>query len=134
MQWNSATGLRHGLLGSDDGDGANDIAARDGTVADSDDAAAVDAAVLSWLIDEDESLFDYADGRTTASYRDDTFPHMVVEPDLSAGDKARAAGLPKVSRGRAALRRRGHRRHRGVDAARHFGGHRVMRQCAASTP
>lgn len=121
VQWNSATGLRHGLLGSDDGDGANDIAARDGTVADSDDAAAVDAAVLSWLIDEDESLFDYADGRTTASYRDDTFPHMVVEPDLSVGDEA----CGRVAEGFARESCRYDVAVTGdtawVDAARHFG-------------
>ncbi|MEO6629168.1 MAG: hypothetical protein ABIP03_11450, partial [Aquihabitans sp.] len=85
LQWRKATGERRGMLGSDDGNVDNDVATREGTVI---GEAGVDEAVTSWLLTDDETLFDYEDGLTTNSYRDDEFPYQDQEPDLAAGDTA----------------------------------------------
>ncbi len=85
LQWREPTGERRGVLGSDDGDGTNDIATRDGTVV---GEAGLDNAVTSWLLTADETLFDYQDGLTTASYRDDQFPYEDKSIDLTSADEA----------------------------------------------
>lgn len=84
LQWRDATGERRGVLGSDDDDVDNDVATRDGSVV---GETGVEAAVTSWLLTDDETLFDYGDGLTTASYRDDDFPYEDQEPDLASADE-----------------------------------------------
>lgn len=65
-----------GLLGNADGDTANDLALRDGTVL----AQPVDFADLygpfadNWRISDVTSLFDYAPGEGTADFTDSSFP------------------------------------------------------------
>lgn len=85
LQWREATGERRGVLGSDDDNVDNDVATRDGSVVGD---AGVEAAVTSWLLTDDETLFDYQDGLTTNSYRDDEFPYEDQEPDLASADDA----------------------------------------------
>lgn len=90
-QWSAATGARRGLLGSDDGNVQNELALRDGTVADED---GVDDVVRSWYLTPEESRFTYADGLTTESYRDDAFPQTEPTPDLASADDA-CADVPE---------------------------------------
>ena len=85
LQWREATGERRGVLGSDDGDVDNDVATRDGNIV---GEAGVEDAVSSWLLTDNETLFDYANGLSTDSYRDDDFPSEDQEPDLASADEA----------------------------------------------
>lgn len=89
LQWRQETGDRIGLLGSDDGDPANDLTERGGQVVEGGQAdaepEAVDSAVRSWMVSETESLFDYGAGESTATFRDDSFPREIPE---SSGDSA----------------------------------------------
>jgi RHS repeat-associated protein len=67
-----------GLLGSADGDPANDFTARDGTVLAQDDPAFAaklyDPFGTSWRISQSESLFDYGPGRSTATFTKPEIP------------------------------------------------------------
>ncbi|MEK7991424.1 MAG: VWD domain-containing protein [Thiotrichaceae bacterium] len=82
-----------GLLGNADGDTNNDIAKQDGTVLGSNlsfEAMYSDFAD-SWRITQEESLFDYAEYETTASFTDKDFPHILAKStDLTAEDRAAA--------------------------------------------
>lgn len=75
-----------GLMGNRDGNRANDLTLRDGTVLPS----SLTREQLygqfgeSWRVTEEESLFDYAPGESTATFTDRTFPDEPV----------RAASLP----------------------------------------
>jgi RHS repeat-associated protein len=64
--------LLRGLLGNVDGNPANDLTTRDGTVIDPNDPALptkiYDPFGSSWRITQAESLFDYAPGETTATF------------------------------------------------------------------
>lgn len=84
-----------GLLGDFDGSSANDLVIR-GT--DSALGAILDYDRLygdfaeSWRLTQGESLFDYADGTSTATYTDRSFPRSVVTADsLDAAARAAAA-------------------------------------------
>ncbi len=59
-----------GLLGSADGDFANDLPLPDGTLVDTSDAARDESPfVLQWAVDEATTLFDYAPGESAATFR-----------------------------------------------------------------
>jgi hypothetical protein len=84
-----------GLLGSADGDFRNDLLLPDGAAADVHDATAIDSEFVdAWSVDDDTTLFDYADGESPdtfrAGYPDDAVP---VSIDAAASDEcARALG------------------------------------------
>lgn len=71
LQWRRETGRRTGVLGSDNGDPADDRTARDGSLS---APADVEGFVRSWRVSQQESLFDYADGQSTATFTRDDFP------------------------------------------------------------
>lgn len=82
LQWRHDGGGRTGLLGSDDGDPANDFTGRDGAVADQHDQQQVDALVRSWRIKADDSLFEYRPGESAEGFAIDGFPSKAVpQPD-----------------------------------------------------
>lgn len=91
LQWREATGERRGVLGSDDGNVDNDIATRAGTVV---GETGLDNVMTSRLLTADETLFDYQDGLTTASYHDDEFPYEDKSVDLTSADDA-CSKVPK---------------------------------------
>lgn len=85
-----------GLLGNADGDRSNDFALRDGTVL----AQPLAQTQLygefadSWRISQDESLFVYADGETTQTFTDRSFPANVVTlDDLDPAERADAEAV-----------------------------------------
>jgi hypothetical protein len=82
-----------GLWGNFDGDPANDLAARDGSTipADSDEAEIYQTVGKSWRLTQEESLFDYATGESTATFTDLEFPREIV----------RVGGLDQAARERA---------------------------------
>ncbi|MBM6402962.1 DUF4082 domain-containing protein [Phycicoccus sp. CSK15P-2] len=69
-----------GLLGDNDGNAANDLALRDGTVLN----AASDLSVLhgrfadAWRVDAEEALFTYENGESTETFTDRSFPENIV--------------------------------------------------------
>lgn len=66
-----------GLLGNADDDPSNDFILRDGTVlADPDEIEIHRVFGESWRVADDESLFSYADGESTATF---TMPHVPVQ-------------------------------------------------------
>lgn len=72
-----------GLLGNADGDPADDLVTRDGTPVP--DPAASTVASLhafgdTWRLQDQESLFDYNAGQSTASFTDPSFPRPTPEP------------------------------------------------------
>jgi RHS repeat-associated protein len=86
-----------GLLGSADGNPANDLTTRDGTVLDPNDPAFAtklyDPFGASWRITQAESLFDYAPGESTATFAKPDFPHgpaTIDALDPTARSKAEA--------------------------------------------
>ena len=94
----------HGLLGNGDGDTANDLALRDGTVLSQpisfDDLYG--AYAESWRITDADSLFDYEAGQGTADFTDLSFPAGMVSlddipADLLAAAQAAAAGIEDPS-------------------------------------
>ncbi|QXC61811.1 hypothetical protein KSP35_02950 [Aquihabitans sp. G128] len=95
LQWREATGDRRGVLGSDDGDAANDRTTRDGEVVAEGEA---DDLVRSWQLTDAESLFTYQDGLHTADYVDDSFPTEQQEPDRAAGTEACAGVVEGFAR------------------------------------
>lgn len=76
-------GTLEGLLGVYDGDPANDVAVRDGDVLPL--PAPFDTLYPkfadSWRITQENSLFDYAHGQTTASFTDRTKPSREITSD-----------------------------------------------------
>jgi hypothetical protein len=73
-----------GLLGSADGDLANDLRLPDGTVVDTSDAALPESPyALAWAVDADTTLFDYEAGQSVGTFR---IPHP--EPEPIASDQA----------------------------------------------
>ncbi|WP_116999134.1 VWD domain-containing protein [Desertimonas flava] len=70
-----------GLLGAADGDLRNDLRQADGTVVDTNVAAAHESPfALSWAVDESTTLFDYEPGQSVATFR---IPHPRPQsPDL----------------------------------------------------
>jgi RHS repeat-associated protein len=93
----SAPTLR-GLLGSADGNPANDFTTRDGTVIDQKDQAFAtklyDPFAASWRITQTESLFDYGPGESTATFTKPDFPHGPATVDsLDASTRAKAEAL-----------------------------------------
>jgi hypothetical protein len=90
--------MLRGLLGSADGNPANDLTTRDGTVIDPNDPAIAtkvyDPFGASWRITQAESLFDYAPGQSTATFTKPDFPHgpaTIDALDATARGKAAAA-------------------------------------------
>ncbi|MEU8200630.1 VWD domain-containing protein [Streptosporangium sp. NPDC049046] len=69
-----------GLLGNADGDPKNDLKLRDGTQLPANASATVIHGQYadSWRITNEESLFTYAQGKSTATYTDLTFPSEIV--------------------------------------------------------
>ncbi|NEA60455.1 hypothetical protein G3I60_41415 [Streptomyces sp. SID13666] len=68
-----------GLLGNNDGIPGNDLVLSDGTPVSSPAASVLDGPYAnSWRLTDNQSDFTYADGKTTASYTDLTFPSNVV--------------------------------------------------------
>jgi RHS repeat-associated protein len=87
-----------GLLGSADGNPANDFTTRSGTVIDQKDPAFAtklyDPFANSWRITQAESLFDYGPGQSTATFTKLDFPHAPATIDsLDAATRARAEAL-----------------------------------------
>jgi RHS repeat-associated protein len=87
-----------GLLGSADGNPANDFTTRTGTVIDQKDPAFAtklyDPFANSWRITQAESLFDYGPGQSTATFTKLDFPHAPATIDsLDAATRARAEAL-----------------------------------------
>jgi len=87
-----------GLLGSADGNPANDFTTRDGTVIDQNDPAFAtklyDPFGASWRITQAESLFDYGPGESTATFTKPDIPHGPATIDsLDAATRTTAEGL-----------------------------------------
>ena len=87
-----------GLLGSADGNPANDLTMRDGTVLNQKDPALAtklyDPFAASWRIAQADSLFDYAPGQSTATFTRPDIPHAPATIDsLDAATRARAEAL-----------------------------------------
>jgi RHS repeat-associated protein len=87
-----------GLLGSADGNPANDFTARDGTVIERNDPAfatrVYDPFGKSWRITQAESLFDYGPGQSTATFTKSDIPHGPATIDsLDAATRAKAEEL-----------------------------------------
>ncbi|QOY63644.1 VWD domain-containing protein [Lysobacter sp. H21R4] len=89
-----------GLLGNNDGDPANDFRRRDGTVL----AQPLDGETLykdfaaQWRVTDAESLFDYRNGDSTATYTDVTFPEKrVTHENLPADVLKRAEAVCRES-------------------------------------
>ncbi|QOW25449.1 VWD domain-containing protein [Lysobacter sp. H23M47] len=82
-----------GLLGNHDGDPKNDFRTRDGKVL----AQPLDSEKLykvfadGWRVADDESLFNYRDGESTATYTDRTFPEKHVTRQSLPADLLRRA-------------------------------------------
>jgi hypothetical protein len=77
----SLAGAVTGLLGDADGDPANDLTAGDGTVVSIEDPSYEDlyrGFGDSWRIRQEESLFVYQAGESTATFTDVAFPSQVV--------------------------------------------------------
>lgn len=72
-----------GLLGTPDSDVENDLTARDGTVVplDADTSELYGTFGDSWRITDEESLFDYASGESTATHTDLDFPSKHLTAD-----------------------------------------------------
>ncbi len=86
LQWNGPAPDHRGLLGSNDGNAANDFTDRQGVVHESSDPAAVAAFVNSWRLTDAESLFTYAAGESTATYTQLDFPRQTAtatHPELA---------------------------------------------------
>ncbi|MCI5197562.1 MAG: hypothetical protein D3919_15350, partial [Candidatus Electrothrix sp. AW5] len=92
----SRKGLVKGLLGNSDGDKANDLQTRDGSIVfDLTNKLTKDELYNqfgnSWRITQEESLFTYAEGEDTATYTDLNFPYELVKAsDLSETVRATA--------------------------------------------
>ncbi|MGD0019700.1 MAG: RHS repeat-associated core domain-containing protein [Candidatus Limnocylindrales bacterium] len=87
-----------GLLGSADGNPANDFTARNGTVLDQNDPAFAtklyDPFGASWRITQSESLFDYGPGESTATFTKPDIPHGPATIDsLDAAGRTKAEAL-----------------------------------------
>jgi hypothetical protein len=87
-----------GLLGSADGNPANDFTTRGGTVIDPNDPAFAtklyDPFGTSWRISETESLFDYRPGESTATFTKQDIPDGPATIDsLDAAARSRADTL-----------------------------------------
>lgn len=89
-----------GLLGSPDGDELNDLTTRDGVVLDpepsTDDLYGVFGE--SWRITDEASLFDYADGESTETFTDRSFPrrHMTID-DLTDRQRTLAEAVCRLA-------------------------------------
>jgi ribosomal protein L18E len=89
-------GSLHGLLGNFDGNVANDLATRDGTVLPTQPTFAqlYDTFANSWRITQAESLFDYRAGESTASFSDENCPiQKTTRASLPADKVAEAIAL-----------------------------------------
>lgn len=85
-----------GLLGDRDGSADNDLRTRDGTSITSppDFDELYDVLVASWRISDEESLFDYAEGESTATFTDLALPAAPATLDsLDADARARAEAV-----------------------------------------
>ncbi len=89
-----------GLLGSPDGDDANDLTTRDGVVLSPEHTIEQLYGEFgeSWRITDRASLFDYADGESTATFTDRSFPsrHLTLE-DLSDDQRAAAETVCRLA-------------------------------------
>jgi outer membrane protein assembly factor BamB len=86
-------GTLSGLFGNFDGDASNDLRTAAGTLLEAPISAQqiYDEFGASWRISQGESLFDYADGQTTATFADLEFPYQPSGlQDLSAAERERA--------------------------------------------
>src|SRR5205807_9956787 len=88
-------GSVQGLLGTDSGNPANDLALPDGTVL----PQPVSQSTLygqyadAWRITDQTSLFDYAPGQSTATFTNEDFP-VVLGPTITADPVSGLAGTP----------------------------------------
>lgn len=89
-----------GLMGNANGDPADDLQTREGTVIAqpvTDDGLYGEYAE-AWRITAEESLFDYAAGESTETFTDRTFPDAVVTVEsLPAADRARAEAVCRAA-------------------------------------
>lgn len=89
-----------GLLGSPDSDADNDLTARDGTEVphNAGTTELYGTFADSWRITEEESLFDYGSGESTATYTDIDFPtkHLTVD-DLDSEQVALGRSLCRMA-------------------------------------
>jgi hypothetical protein len=89
-------GSLHGLLGNFDGNAANDLATRNGTVLPTHPTFAqlYDTFTNSWRITQAESLFDYRAGESTASFSGENCPiQTTTRASLPADKVAEAIAL-----------------------------------------
>jgi polyhydroxyalkanoate synthesis regulator protein len=86
-------GSLHGLLGNFDGNAANDLATRDGTVLPTQPTFAqlYDTFANSWRITQAESLFDYRAGESTATFSGDNCPIQKTSRASLPADKVAEA-------------------------------------------
>ncbi|MGB5448689.1 MAG: VWD domain-containing protein [Woeseiaceae bacterium] len=95
----SGIGTLKGLGGVDDGDPSNDFSLRDGTTLSIEEGGLTFEQLYrqfgdSWRISQKDSLFDYSDGQSTASYTDLTFPDsQLTLADLDTNDRRSAEGI-----------------------------------------
>ena len=96
-----------GLLGNHDGDPLNDLVTRDGQAA----QYGTDRGFLhgpfadAWRISQEQSLFTYAAGETTASFDDRDFPREIRFSDYPADEVADARAACASVPGRLCARR-----------------------------
>jgi|GEM_PF-5309436 len=76
LQWRGEAPTHRGLLGSNDGDAANDLTGRDGTIATNGGEAELVKFVNSWRITAEESLFTYKPGQSVATFALMDFPRQ----------------------------------------------------------
>lgn len=83
------TGDLRGLLGDADGDAGDDLVTRDGSEVSEEFEDLYGTFAADWRVTDESSLFTYAEGESTATYADPSFP-AAPPPELS-GDVRRAA-------------------------------------------
>lgn len=75
----SGTAVIRGLLGNHDGAAGNDLVTRSGEQISPSAVSVIHGRFAdSWRVTDDTSLFTYADGQSTATFTDRTFPQTVV--------------------------------------------------------
>jgi len=87
LQWSQMEPNHRGLLGSNDGNPANDLIDRGGNLKTADDEG-IAAFVDSWRLSDAESLFTYAPGQSTATFTQRDFPKVKAKADLAASPGA----------------------------------------------